>query len=81
MSEDQEDLDLGDLLPDEVFNHPDCFDSSRYWKWEDEIATPALREKGFEVGSWFSVEEDSFGPLIRAVRLKAESTWQTYYYG
>lgn len=56
---------LEDLLPDELFNHPDCFESRTYWKWEEEVATPELEQRGFKNISWLDGERDSFGPLTR----------------
>lgn len=35
-----QDLDLGLLVPEAAFEDPRCFDSHRYWEWEQEVATP-----------------------------------------
>lgn len=73
--------DLGEVLPDELFNHPDCFNSQTYWVWEREIAGPALEAAGFKVGYWWDEDRDSFGPLIRAVTLTKDGVTETYTYG
>lgn len=73
--------DLADILPDDLFNHPNCFDSRSYDLWERDIAKPALEASGFTVGRWWSEDEDSFGPLIRAVRLTKNGVTETYFYG
>jgi hypothetical protein len=72
---------LGDLLPDALFNHPDCFSSCGYWRWEKEVAQPAIEAQGFEVIRWYSTDEDSFGPLVRAVDVRKDGVKQTFYYG
>lgn len=75
-------LDLLDLLPDEITNHPDCFHSTRYARWEREIATPALRALGYEPKDWRTTDGDSFGPLVRAVDLSHNGgPAATYTYG
>ena len=38
-----------------------------YRDWEKEIAKPAIERAGFTGVRFYSVEEDSFGPLIRGV--------------
>lgn len=79
MSEKQ-DKDLSDLLPESSFNHPDCF-GRNYSLWETQIAAPILEADGFEVGHWYSIEEDSFGPLVRGVSLTKEGITEDYFYG
>lgn len=76
-----EDRDLLDLLPSEIANHPDCFDSRRYGEWEDNIATPWLNAHGYKVISWWTEDGDSFGPLVRAVEIEKDGTRATYFYG
>lgn len=73
--------DLQDILPGELFNHPDCFSSKTFRLWEWEVATPALEAQGFLVGPWYSTDEDSFGPLIRETKLTKNGTTETYFYG
>lgn len=73
--------DLLCLLPDEIANHPACFDSKRYREWEDEIAYPALLNRGYVATNWRTTDGDSFGPLVRAVDLTKNGKTETYYYG
>lgn len=73
--------DLLDLLPDEITNHPDCFHSTFYDRWEREIATPALRALGYEPSGWRTTDGDSFGPLVRAVDLSKDGKTESYFYG
>lgn len=77
----QEEKDLGELLTDELFNHPDCFSSSGYSNWEREVATPALEALGYQVGRWWNEDGDSFGPLVRAVELTKDGVAEIYTYG
>lgn len=72
---------LFSLLPDDLFNHPDCFDSIGYWRWEKEIATPALEALGYRVSGWSTGDGDSFGPLVRTVQLTKDGVTKTYSYG
>lgn len=72
--------DLQDLLPADLFNHPDCFGRA-YWKWETDVASPALTALGYQVGIWYSADEDSFGPLIREVKLTQNGSSEIYFYG
>lgn len=74
--------DLLDLLPDDICNHPACFDSVRFREWEEEIATPALRALGWEPKCWRTTDGDSFGPLVRGVTLVgSDGTRKDYFYG
>lgn len=73
--------ELADVLPAELFDHPDCFNSQTFARWEQEVATPALVSAGFIVGLWRSTDADSFGPLVRAVELTKDGITKTYYYG
>lgn len=73
--------DLGEILPAEAFDHPDCFDSHEYASWEREVAAPLLRAQGYEVVRWFSGDEDSFGPLVRCVELLRDGETTTWCYG
>lgn len=76
-----QDLDLGLLVPEAAFEDPRCFDSHRYWEWEQEVATPHIIAAGFTIERWYSLEADSFGPLIRAVDVKKDDVLTTYFYG
>lgn len=75
------DDDLFSLLPKEAANHPDCFDSTYYSRWEREIATPALRAAGYEPSGWHTTDGDSFGPLVRGVTLTKDGISKEYFYG
>lgn len=77
-----DELDLFDLLPEEVCNHPACFDSVRYREWEQDIATPVLRSLGWEPSNWRTTDGDSFGPLVRGVTLTGhDGTKRDCFYG
>lgn len=73
--------DLGEVLAPQYFNHPDCFDSTHYARWERNIAEPALKEAGYEVLQWFSIDEDSFGPLVRGCLLRKDHLSEAFFYG
>lgn len=58
-------VDLFDILPNVNI------DFERYYKSEVEVVNPQLREHGYKlIGSWFSGEADSFGPLSRNIDAK-----------
>lgn len=73
--------DLYDLISDELCNHRDFCNSTTFRFWEQDIATPELIKQGFEVGSWWTVDGDSFGPLVRAVELTKDGEKKVYTYG
>ncbi len=74
--------DLLDLLPEDIVNHPACFDSKRYREWEEQIATPVLRSLGWEPKNWRTTDGDSFGPLVRTVTLvRHDGVTKDYSYG
>lgn len=77
--DDQADLDLGLIVPEEKFQHPDCFDSRNYRRWEREIAEPIIRTAGFEIVRWTTEDGDSFGPLVRSVTVRKEGVEATYF--
>ena len=52
-----------------------------YWNWEDKIATPALEALGYKVIRWYSEDSDSFGPLVRAVKVEKDGAKQVLQYG
>lgn len=81
MAEDIVERDLLALLPDKITNHPDCFDSRNYDRWEREIAKPHLESLGFKVISWWTEDGDSFGPLVRAVEMEKDGKREVYTYG
>lgn len=72
--------DLFDFLGPTVFM-PFAF--SEYRKGEKEILRPALECRGFDHVSFYMIEEDSFGPLIRGCRAfnTKEDKWQRFSYG
>ncbi|MCJ8138405.1 hypothetical protein [Falsirhodobacter halotolerans] len=75
------DRDLAEVLPNDLFNHPNCFGTYSYRSWELDLATPALVAAGFEVGAWRMEERDSFGPLVRSVALTKDSKTERFFYG
>jgi hypothetical protein len=52
-----------------------------YWAWEKDVAQPILEEKGYHHISWFDIERDSFGPLIRGVNAYKDEVKHEFYYG
>lgn len=68
-------LDLYELLPNAAF------DFTQYRKCEREVLTPALEALGFKVGEWWSSDADSFGPLVRAVRVSKDGKTSIATYG
>lgn len=58
-------------------------DTCKDWSdWEVEIAAPALEAAGFASVSFYSIEADSFGPLIRGVRVEdADGKSRRFIYG
>lgn len=64
-----------------LIDWPNEFDFGRYWEGEQELIKPALQDKGYEVGSFWSVERDSFGPLIRGVSITKDNHTQCATYG
>ena len=79
--DDSDELNLLDLLPEAIANHPACCDSKRYREWEEEIAAPALLNRGYVASNWRTLDGDSFGPLVRAVTLSKNGVSKTYTYG
>lgn len=62
--EEEEALDLLDFLGDEA----EAFDFDDYQDGECDILAPALEKRGFTNVSFYMIEQDSFGPLIRGCR-------------
>ena len=52
-----------------------------YWKWEEQIAQPRLEALGFTVNRWYTIDGDSFGPLVRGVNVVKDGDKQTLSYG
>jgi hypothetical protein len=44
----------------------------QYWRWEEQIAQPALEALGYKVVSWYTVDGDACGPLVRGVIVMTE---------
>lgn len=58
------------------------FCSPDYWKWEDNIALPRLKELGYEIIRGFKTwDGDSFGPLTRGVLIKKDGVQMEAWYG
>ena len=62
--EENEALDLMSFLGTEV----DKFNFGEYFEGERDILGPALEKRGYTRISFYMIEQDSFGPLIRGVR-------------
>jgi hypothetical protein len=58
-------------------------DGGKDWMdWENEVATPALEAAGYVSVSIYSIEADSFGPLIRGVLVfDADGNSRRFTYG
>ena len=69
--------DLFDVLNEETLEEADFLDASRYWVWEDNVATPALEKLGWSVTCWEMGEYDSFGPLSRIACCRHKETGET----
>jgi hypothetical protein len=46
-----------------------CAQHGRYINWEEKIASPALSAQGLTVVQWYTIDGDSFGPLVRGVKV------------
>lgn len=58
-------LSVFDIIGDDVE-----FDYSDYLNEEEQVLSPALIRAGYRVvGNWYTSDGDSFGPLVRAVRV------------
>ena len=62
--EEEEAPDLLDVVGEEIANRI-TFSSVTYIEEEEEILKPALEAKGFKDITFYMIERDSFGPLIR----------------
>ncbi len=58
--------DLFAILPPELSKGPD--DYKRYWIWEEKVST-WLKNNGHKIGRWVTTDGDSFGPLVRGIRI------------
>jgi len=46
------------------------FSFKDYYKGEKELLTPQLIKAGYKIrGDWFSLDSDSFGPLVRGIKV------------
>jgi hypothetical protein len=70
--------DLLDILGDVPM---EGYCSQEYWKWEQEVAEPQLRDLGYEVVRWAMGEVDSFGPLSRVVTVTRDGELKQFVYG
>lgn len=58
-----------------------CF-SDDYRLWEEWVANPALKSRGYKVlGHWYTVDGDSFGPLVRGVMVEKDGEKKELTYG
>ena len=57
---------LEDVLPDSFGKKDYC--GEEYWKWE-ELVKQFLLNSGYKVGDFYTIERDSFGPLVRGVKV------------
>lgn len=77
--EEDEALELLDFLGDEATRG---FEFGKYYDGERDILEPSLLKCGFVSASFYMIEQDSFGPLIRGcVATKADGTNQRFFYG
>lgn len=74
-----QEVDLFDLLPKD-FTGEDCC-GKQYWKWEDRAKEWLLANGYSLVRDFWSTDADSFGPLVRCIRLKKGDQILNAYYG
>jgi hypothetical protein len=72
--------DLFDDFPD-IPETKDYCDSRTYMVWEQDVAKPYIEAKGYTGVTFHMIEEDSFGPLIRAVKAKKDGVEYEWHYG
>lgn len=74
---------LLDIIGQELTNKPFFCDSMNYKVWEDDVAIPALREKGYIINNqgFHTREGDSFGPLSRGIFISRDKTQYLAWYG
>ena len=71
--------EMFELIGDELEFEGDQL--KEYYKWEQQVSTH-LRSKGWIVGTWYTSDGDSFGPLVRAVMAVTPDNIRTrIYYG
>lgn len=56
-------------------------DFQNYWDSEEKVIKPALEAKGYKVLSFYSIEYDSFGPLIRGIHVRKDGQFEVIWYG
>lgn len=55
--------------------------SAGYRDWERQVAKPYMEERGYSEVSFYMVEQDSFGPLIRGVIAHKDGKKHEWFYG
>lgn len=76
-----ESLELLDIIGHNLAES-DNYCSPRYWIWETLVAIPALNNLGYEiVGSFYTLEGDSCGPLVRGIRVSKDGSQRLLTYG
>lgn len=71
--------DLARMLPRKVWNR---FNWDRWREGEEKILKPALESRGYRQISFYMLEEDSFGPLIRGARAQDKNGKRVrFFYG
>jgi hypothetical protein len=72
-----------DRLVDDLDPNADYTDYCErdYSLWEDNVVAPLLRKHGFNIGKFFTVEGDSFGPQVRGVKVFFDDQTVVFYYG
>lgn len=58
-----------------------CGEHGAFLDWEKNVARRLLADNNVDVGRFFTAEGDSFGPLVRGVRLYFNTKIVTAYYG
>ncbi len=78
-----EEHDLFSLLPPDLKKDPRAFDShGDMHKWDHDVCWWLIAH-GYESNRFYTVDGDSFGPLVRGVKLRkfGEEQWLLYTYG
>lgn len=75
-------LDLLDVIGHDAAEDARWCAQPGYWEWENRIAVPRLERLGYTVcGVFYSTDWDSFGPLMRNVRVEKQGARAVLYYG
>lgn len=73
---------LLDIIGHSAANEPNyCAPDGEFYRWETDVASPLLKSLGYTILRWYSIERDSFGPLIRGVWVRKNNKDTLLSYG